>query len=308
MILAGSGQPFPGLKEFETELDQTTVRKLIVLSGTVGISFAAIFIRFSTAPSSVLVLYRMTITALILVIPTLLRHKDELTHLSPRVLGYCVVSGLFLTLHFFSYFNSVRATSVASAVLLTDAEVFFTGIAGYLLFKERLTRRSIWGIFIAFAGCVIVALSDAGNGTNMLYGDMLALLASVAMAGYTMMGRICRRHISTTLYTLVIYTVTALCSLAILLISGTPVLGYEPVNWLTTLGMAVVCTLLGHNVFSWGLKYFSAATVSTIKLAEPVFSAILAVIFFKEIPTAQAVFGSIVIIAGIWWYLRNSEA
>ncbi len=288
-------------------MDQTTFRKLIVLSGTVGISFAAIFIRFSTAPSPVLVLYRMTFTALILVLPTLLQHKDELKELSPRVFGYCVVSGLFLTLHFFSYFNSVRNTSVASAVLLTDAEVFFTGIAGFLLFGEKLSRRSIWGIFIAFAGCVIVALSDAGSGSNMLYGDLLALLASVAMAGYTMMGRVCRQYISTTLYTLIIYTVTAVCSLIVLLATGTPVLGYEPINWLTTFGMAVVCTLLGHNIFSWGLKYLKAATVSTIKLAEPVFSAILAVIFFREIPAAQAIFGSVIIIAGIWWYLKNTE-
>ncbi|MBQ9420309.1 MAG: DMT family transporter [Lachnospiraceae bacterium] len=288
-------------------MDQTTFRKLIVLSGTIGISFAAIFIRFSTAPSPVLVLYRMAITALILVLPTLLQHKDELKELSPRVFGYCVVSGLFLTLHFFSYFNSVRNTSVASAVLLTDAEVFFTGIAGFLLFGEKLSRRSIWGIFIAFAGCVIVALSDAGSGSNMLYGDLLALLASVAMAGYTMMGRVCRQYISTTLYTLIIYTVTAVCSLIVLLATGTPVLGYEPINWLTTFGMAVVCTLLGHNIFSWGLKYLKAATVSTIKLAEPVFSAILAVIFFREIPAAQAIFGSVIIIAGIWWYLKNTE-
>ena len=291
-------------------MDETTLRKLIVLSGTVGISFAAIFIRFSTAPAPVLVLYRMTITALLLSVPTLMKagHREELRMLDKKVLLCCVASGVFLALHFFSYFNAVRETSVASAVLLTDAEVFFTGIAGYLMFKERISRMSIPGIFIAFAGCIMVAVNDAGGGSNMLKGDLLAIAASVSMAGYTMMGRICRQHISTTLYTWIVYLVTAGVAFVVLTASGTPVLGYDPVNWLTTLGMAVVATLLGHNIFSWGLKYFNAATISTIKLAEPVFSALLAVLFFREIPTPLALFGSAVIIFGIWWYLRYCEA
>jgi len=38
-----------------------------------------------------------------------------------------------------------------------------------------------------------------------------------------------------------------------------------------------------------------------------VFSAILAAAFFREIPTLQAVCGSIVIIFGIWWYLKSSD-
>ena len=267
-------------------MNENTLRKLIVLSGTVGISFAAIFIRFSTAPAPVLVLYRMTITALLLSIPTLGKkeHRVELKGIDRKILLCCIVSGIFLAAHFFSYFSAVRETSVASAVLLTDAEVFFTGIAGYLLFRERIAPKSILGIFIAFAGCVMIAVNDAGGGTNMLKGDLLAIAASISMAGYTMMGRICRQQISTTLYTWIVYLVTALVAFCILTLSGTPVLGYDPVNWLTTLGMAVVCTLLGHNIFSWGLKYLNTATVSTIKLAEPVFSALLAVLFFHEIP------------------------
>ena len=291
-------------------MNNTTIRKLIVLSGTVGISFAAIFIRFSTAPAPVLVLYRMTITALLLTVPTLMKkeHRKELQTLDRHVLLCCIVSGIFLAAHFFSYFSAVRATSIASAVLLTDAEVFFTGIAGYLMFGERISSRSIIGIFIAFTGCIMVAVNDAGGGSHMLKGDLLAIVASVSMAGYTMMGRICRQHISTTLYTWIIYLVTACVAFTVLKAGGTPVLGYEPVNWLTTLGMAVVSTLLGHNIFSWGLKYFNAATVSTIKLAEPVFSALLAVLFFGEIPTPLALLGSAVIIFGIWWYLRWCEA
>ena len=290
-------------------MDQNFLRKLIVLSGTIGISFSAVFIRYASVPSLVLVLYRMLITAALLAVPVMLKRelRDEIKRADKRVLVFCVLSGIFLTFHFFTYFISVHLTSVASAVLLTDTEVFFTGLAGFLLFRERIPKGGLIGIAIAFLGCILVTMSDAGGGSDMLRGDLLALFSAVMMAGYTMLGRVCRQQLSTTVYTLVVYSVTAVCALLLLLITGTPVIGYEPVNWLMALGMAVMCTLLGHNIFNWGLKYFRSATVSTIKLAEPVFSAILAAAFFREIPTLQAVCGSIVIIFGIWWYLKSSD-
>ena len=290
-------------------MNKNLFRQLIVLSGSVGLSFSGIFVRFSTAPTPVLVLYRMIITSAILSVPALAgrENRARLKSLDGKLLFCFVLSGFLLAVHFFSYFNAVKATSVASATILTDSEVFFTGLAGYLLYRERISPASIAGIFIAFSGCILITMNDAGGGAHMLKGDLLALLSAAAMAGYTMIGRTCRQYISTSLFTWSAYLGTALFSFAALKAGGLPVLGYEPVNYLTALGMGVVSTLLGHNIFSWGLKYFNAATISLFKLAEPVFAAILAVFFFREIPSPMAIAGSFIILSGIWWYLKNSR-
>ena len=113
---------------------------------------------------------------------------------------------------------------------------------------------------------------------------------------------------STTAYTLLVYFSAAVTVLVILLCTGTPVFGYGPVNWLAALGMAMFCTLLGHSVFSWGLKYESAAFISTAKLLEPVFAGVLGVILFGEIPKLQVILGACVVILGVYVYSRFSEA
>ena len=65
------------------------------------------------------------------------------------------------------------------------------------------------------------------------------------------------------------------------------------------LGLAVLCTLLGHSIFSWGLKYEKASFVSVVKLLEPVFASVMGIILFLEIPPLSSSAGGIVIIGGI---------
>jgi len=73
------------------------------------------------------------------------------------------------------------------------------------------------------------------------------------------------------------------------------------------LGMAVFCTLPGHSLFSFSLAHVSPAFVSITKLGEPVFSAIMAVFLFSEIPGALQIAGGLAVIAGIVLYLLNIE-
>ncbi len=72
--------------------------------------------------------------------------------------------------------------------------------------------------------------------------------------------------------------------------------------------MAVFCTLPGHSVFSWGLKYESAAFISAAKLLEPVFAGILGALLFREIPKTQVIVGGCVVILGVYVYSRFSES
>jgi drug/metabolite transporter (DMT)-like permease len=89
--------------------------------------------------------------------------------------------------------------------------------------------------------------------------------------------------------------------------SGTPLAGYGANNWLTALGMAVLCTLLGHSIFTWGLEYLPPAYISTVKLLEPVFAAVWGMLLFRESPTLLVVVGGIIVIAGVFIYGRATE-
>ena len=280
------------------------MKRLIVLLGVAGTSLSAVLVRWSTAPSMVLVLYRMLFASLLLAPAVLLRSRDELKGLSRRELLLCLVSGVFLGLHFTAYFSALRYTAIASAVLLVDMEVFFVALCTVLLFRQKLPGRAWLAIVLTFGGSVLVAFADTGIGADPLRGNITALAGAFCMAVYTMIGTVCRKNVSTTVYTFLVYTCAALTVLAAALISGTPLTGYGAVNYLTALGMTVFCTLLGHSVFSWGLKYLPAACISTVKLMEPVFASVWGLLLFGEAPGWMVIAGGAIIILGIALYGR----
>ncbi len=277
----------------------------LVILGVLGASFSAIFVRLADAPSNVLVFYRLLIASVIL-IPLAVRELVRLKHRPQfRYLWLAAGSGLFLGLHFAAYFESLRLTSIASSVVLVDTEIFFVALAMYVILREKISRIGWLAIGVAFAGVLIIAFADAGQGDHALTGDLLALSGAACMAVYTIFGRICRRHLSTTLYTWVVYASGTLTILVILAIQQTPLFGYAPINLLAGLGLAVVCTLLGHSVFSWSLKYIQPSYVATVKLLEPVFATVLGLLIFIEIPPLQVILGGFVVIIGIFLLIKS---
>ena len=278
------------------------MKRLIVVLGVLGTSISAIMVRFSTAPSMILVLYRVVLT-LVLMLPSVLRHRKEWLALSLKEGLLCIASGAFLGLHFVTYFESVRQTSIAASVVLADTEVFFVALGSILFLHQKLTKKAWIAIILTFLGSVMVAFANTGGGSH-LYGNLLALVSALFMTFYTVIGSVCRRTLSTTIYTFLVYLAAGATVLLIAVAGGTPLFGYEPVNFLTALAMAVFCNLLGHSVFSWGLKYLPPSFISTAKLLEPVFASVWALLLFSETPGLPVLLGGAVVILGIALYSR----
>jgi len=283
------------------------MKRLLVVLGVAGVSLSAIFVRWSTAPSLVLAFYRMAMAAILLSPMVLWKNREELKQLTKREWILCVVSGAFLGLHFAAYFESLQWTSIASSVVLVDTEVLFVALGTLLIMRKRLSGRAWLAVALAFGGSVLIAMADTAAGPDALRGDMIALSGAFFMAVYTMIGAVCRKRLSTNVYTFLVYSVAAVALLVILVAAGTPLTGYGSTNYLTGLGMAVFCTLLGHSVFSWGLKYLPPAFISTVKLLEPVFASIWGLFLFAERPEFPVILGGAVILFGIALYSRVSE-
>ena len=184
-------------------------------------------------------------------------------------------------MHFTLYFESLKYTSIAASVVLVNLEVFFVALFLFFMYREKIPVKGILGIGAAFLGTVLIAVTDMGSGSNVVFGDILAFGGSFCVAGYTLIGRSCRTHISTSVYTCFVYGFACLTVGIAALISGTPFSGYEPVNYGLALGMTIFCTFFGHSVYSWGLKYLNATYITTIKLLEPVFASILGLLIFR---------------------------
>lgn len=280
------------------------MKKLIIVLGVVGTAFSAVLVRSSDTSSLTLVFYRM-LFAVLLLLPGLIARRSEVMALAPKEIGMCALSGFFLGLHFICYFVSLEYTGIASAVVLVDTEVFFVALGGLIFLREKVEPLVAVSIVITFAGSVIVAFGDGGS--TGLTGDVFALCGAMCSAVYTLIGRSCRKRMSTTVYTWIVYFFAGVTALAASLVSRPAALLCGPGNLLIALGLTILCTLLGHSIFSWGLKYEKASFISTAKLLEPVFAAVLGILIFREIPSVSTVAGGLVIIAGIFLCIRGSQ-
>lgn len=277
--------------------------RLVLFLGVLGASFSAIFVRWSQAPSLVTATGRLGWTVLLLLPAVLRSHRAELRAATRRDLLLCALSGACLALHFSTWFESLKWTSIASSTVLVSTEVIFSALGFALFLHGRVPKLGVAAIALAFAGSVALALADAGGG-GALAGDLLAVLAAAAVAVYTLIGQVQRARQSTTVYTFLTYTACLLVLLALDAATGTPVLGWGLREAVVGLLLAVFCTLLGHSLFSWSLKWLSPAYVSAAKLCEPVFASVLGLLLFGEgIGPLQGA-GAAAVLAGVLLYTK----
>lgn len=273
------------------------MKKLIIILGVVGTSLSAVLVRFADAPSTVLVFYRMLFSVLLLAPVVLTRCRGEYERMEKKHLFLCMASGLFLGIHFVCYFEALNRTSIAACVSLVDTEVFFVALGGTLFLREKLSGKGWLYIVLTFVGSVVIAAADVSGGG--LLGDLIAVAGAASSCIYTLIGRKLRTVMTTNAYTWIVYFFAGLVVLIASLAGGNPVVAIQLHNLWIALGLAVFCTLLGHSIFSWGLKYEKASFVSAVKLLEPVFASVLGFVFLREIPSLSTAAGAILIIAGI---------
>ena len=278
---------------------------IMIVVGVLGISMSSIFVKYSQAPSAVTAAWRLLWTVLLLT-PVVLGKKpvrQELVRTPKKLMWLSILSGLFLAIHFVLWFESLRHTSVASSTTIVCTEVVWVCLGFCLFLKGKLSWKAIAAIGVTLFGSVLIAFSDSGSG-GQLYGDILALLAAIAVAVYTLIGRVVREKLSTTVYTYMVYTACAAVLVITCATQGSSLFAYGWSAVIVGLLLAVFSTILGHSIFSWCLKYFSPAFVSASKLCEPVVAAIMAGFLFGELPGWLQAIGGGLILGGVLWYSR----
>ncbi len=272
---------------------------LMIVLGVFGISLSAIFVRYSAAPSAVTACFRLLWSVLLLA-PVALKKRAEFKQLNGKTALLCCLSGGFLAAHFVLWFESLKHTTVAASTVIVCTEVIWVALGFCLFLKGRIPKAALLAIGLTLVGSVLIAWGDMAGGG--LYGDLLSLLAAVAVGAYTLIGRVVRQDTSTTVYTFLVYGSCSLVLLVTCLVQRAPLWGYGTSPVIVGLLLAVFSTILGHSIFSWCLKYFSPAFVSASKLCEPVVAGIIAAVLFAEIPGWLQLGGSLLILVGVFYY------
>jgi len=278
---------------------------LAVLFGVIAVSFSSLFVRLASAPALMIATYRMLFSFLALA-PFSLAKISDLRAMGGKRLLLTAAGGLFLALHFVTWFISLKFTSVASSVVLVTTQPIFVVLGSLIFFREHIPRLALLGGGLAITGSVIIGAADFQVGSRALFGDLLALLAAVMISGYLLIGRRLRKDVPLETFTAVTYGSSSLALVIASLLTRTPFSGYPPRDWLLFAALALVCTVMGHTVFSWVLRYVQASVVSVSILGEPLGAILWAAVFLGEPPTPRQLIGGGVIFLGLYLFTRVS--
>ncbi len=278
--------------------------RIIVIIAVIFVSFGSILTKLSQAPPLVIAAYRKGFATLIILPMFVLRKKDEIKNLNKKSILLCILSGIFLALHFVSWITALSYTSITSLTVLVNMHPIFVVIGAYFILKEEITRKTIFTVFLTLLGTIIISLGDSNIDSSMLYGDVLSIFGAFFVSGYMLIGRKVRKYISVTTYTFIVYLVCTIILFILAIINNDKLFGYSMREWLIFISLAVLCTLLGHSIYNWALKYLDSTFVSTSALGEPMFATIWAYFIFNEIPTIWNIIGGSIVIVGIYLFVK----
>ncbi len=278
-----------------------------LIIGVFAVSTASTFIRLAQAEVGYLAIsaWRLVFASLILTPFALKYRSQEIRDLSLRQWFLAFLSGIFLSIHFVTWIKSLELTSVAASVVLVTTYPIFVGIFSSVFLGEKLGRKLVIGLAVAFSGTIIISVGDLGQGIHMVQGDILALLGSLSAAGYFLIGRELRADLSLVGYIYPVYSISAIILVLITVPMGVRMTGFSSYYWVLLFFTALIPQIIGHSSLNWALKYLKATYVTLSVLGEPIGSTILAWLVLNEIPPLTSIIGGVVVLIGIYFAQKS---
>jgi drug/metabolite transporter (DMT)-like permease len=235
----------------------------------------------------------------------LLRCRDELRGLDRRERRLALLAGALLALHFATWTPALSLTSVASATALVATQPIWAALIARAR-GERVGGRVWVGIAVAVSGALLLTGADLQVSGRALLGDGLAVLGGVFAAAYMTAGSEVRRSVSTTTYTAVCYSVTALLLLVVCLAGRQRLGGYEADDWLKLVALTAGAQLLGHSLFNVVLRSVDPTLLSLAILFEIPGAALLAAVLLDQRPPLLALPAAALLVAGLALVISDS--
>jgi len=255
----------------------------IVLAG-----FTGLFGKLVSLNEGLLVCYRMLFAAFILFL--ILWCRGKLTKISFREFLKIGGTGLLLGLHWVFFYGSIKASNVSIGVVCFSLVGFFTAMLEPLFYKRKISVSELMISLITVLGIVLIFQFDARYRTGIILGVISTALAAL----FTITNKKAGVHHSSStmlLYEMIGGFIGLVCLLPLYLHffpAETILPGLK--DFLFLLILASVCTIGLYLLQIQVLKTISAFTVNLSYTLEPVYSIILAMIFFGEAKELTTVF------------------
>lgn len=264
----------------------------------------------TAAPSMAIGFWRLTVALPFFLVPALLNgeKREKLKKIDKKDYMWCFIAGAFLFGHFFTWFNAVKLTNIASAAVLAALHPLVVLLITIFIYKKKVGFKSIGAIIVALIGGIIIVGVDYSTfAGGSLDGNVLAFLAGAFMGLYFAVGDSVRKRVQGDLYVLLVFASCWICFSVGVVLTDTQILGYTFMDYVYIVIMAFICQIGAHAVFNMCIGHVSSLYVSTWEAGEPLFSTLLAVVFLAQIPKSYEIIGCIIVVCALLYYNRQES-
>lgn len=210
-----------------------------------------------------------------------------------------VLRGIFGFVALSCFYYSITHLPLSEATVIQYMHPIFTALLAACLLGERIGKTLIVSSIISLAGVICVTRP------TFLFGGMAASLnpvaVAVALSGslFSAAAYVVVRRLSFVEHPLVIVFYFPLITVPATIPTILPeVIWPHGWEWLILLGVGIT-TQIGQVCLTRGLQREPAGRATAISYTQVVFATVLAAIFYAEIPNPWAIFGSLLVLAGV---------
>ncbi len=255
--------------------------------------------------------WRLTLASVLLGIAQSWRgRRAAQTVLKPAQWSRLTIAGVCLALHFVTWFASLNLLSVGRSTLLVVTSPLWAGLLGLFVPSLR-PNRAFWpGLAVAGVGLLFVTtggVARAGQTLSALslwQGNLFALLGALLIVPYLLLVQRVQSELGTLRTVAWTYSAAAACLWLIALARHALPVPSRPGAWFAIVSMALIPQMIGHTSLNRALRYYSAAQITSMCLLEPIFAALLALLWLGERVTMRQGAGAILLLGGVFLTLR----
>ncbi|WP_299261641.1 EamA family transporter [uncultured Aquimarina sp.] len=206
-----------------------------------------------------------------------------------------ILGGILMGLHWITYFYALKMSSVAVGMLSLFTYPVITSFLEPILLKTKFQKMHlVLGALVLLGIYFLVPDFSLENSYAKAVGLGVISALCYALRNLIMKTKVSNYHGSMLMwYQLVIISLMLLPTLFLMDSSGIVT------QWPWTLVLAILTTAIGHTMFLFSLKRFSATTASIISSIQPVYGIIIGIIFLKEIPVLTTIIGGTLILTSV---------
>jgi drug/metabolite transporter (DMT)-like permease len=267
-------------------LPRRAILQMVV--GAALISTTSIFVKLANVGPTVSAFYRMGLGGLILLLGLVALGQWRPLRLAWII--WMLVPALAFAVDLMMWHRSILLVGPGLATLLGNFQVFMMALAGWLIYREHLSRRFMLGVAMAFAGLyLLVGMDWSQLGAQYQLGVALGLLTGVAYAVYMLTMRHAQRSGRLALGAAQLLCILSLVCAAMLavaiLVEGDSLLLPDAQTVWALAGLALIGQVFGWILLLRAMPNLPASIIGLLLLLQPAISFVLDVLLFDR-PTA----------------------